>query len=59
MTGLKITIFMYTLAALCEISMFWYGYKGEDKKADTFGIVGLVVSLFTTAAVLFYLGGVV
>ena len=58
MTVIWITIFMYTLSFLCLINMLWYGCKGEERKADIYGIVGLVISLFTTAAALFYLGGV-
>lgn len=56
MKVIYLTIFMYTLSFLCLINMFWYGYKGNEKRADIYGIVGLAISLFTTAAALFYLG---
>ena len=57
MKVIYLTIFMYTLSFLCLINMLYYGYKGNEKRADIFGIVGLVISLFTTAAALFYIGG--
>lgn len=57
MNLLHIAVFFYTLSFLCLLNMFWYAHKGNENRADAFGIAGSTIALFTTAIALFYLGG--
>ena len=52
-----ISMTMYIVALICVFKMLWYGYKGEEKRSDRYGIIGVLITLGTTAAILLNSGG--
>lgn len=49
---------MYIIALICIFKMFWYGYKGQEKTADRYGAIGVLISMGATAAILLDVGGI-